>query len=98
MVGRSLPLALIYVWAKYRERWSADYGEEGFSDTRLAVVAGLSSCQEVYELYVCRGSHPDGPSQASQDTTTATESSLSREAFAGMHESSVMLGVLGEFS
>jgi len=43
MVGRSLPLALIYVWAKYRERWSADYGEEGFSDTRLAVAAGLKS-------------------------------------------------------
>jgi hypothetical protein len=41
MVGRSLPLALLYVWGKYRERWSADYGEEGFSDTRLAVAAGL---------------------------------------------------------
>ena len=33
----------IYVWAKYRERWSADYREEGFSDTRLAVAAGLTS-------------------------------------------------------
>ena len=43
MVGRSLPLALLYVWGKYRERWSADYGEEGFSDTRLAVAAGLKS-------------------------------------------------------
>ncbi len=40
MVGRSLPLALLLVWGKYRERWSADYGEEGFRDTRLAVAAG----------------------------------------------------------
>ena len=43
MVGRSLPLALIYVWGKYPERWSADYGEEGFSDTRLGAAAGLKS-------------------------------------------------------
>jgi hypothetical protein len=38
MVGRSLPLALLYVWRKYRERWSVDDGEEGFRDTRLAVA------------------------------------------------------------
>ena len=43
MVGRSLPLALLRVWGKYREGWSADYGEEGFRDTRLAVAAGLKS-------------------------------------------------------
>jgi hypothetical protein len=43
MVGRSLPLAFLCVWVKYRERWGADYGEEGFRDTRLAVVAGLKS-------------------------------------------------------
>ena len=34
---------LIYVWGKYPERWSADYGEEGFRDTRLGVAAGLKS-------------------------------------------------------
>jgi hypothetical protein len=43
MVGRSLPLAFLCVWVKYRERGGADYGEEGFRDTRLAVVAGLKS-------------------------------------------------------
>jgi hypothetical protein len=43
MVGRSLPLALLYVWRKYSERWSADDGEKGFRDTRLAVAAGLKS-------------------------------------------------------
>jgi hypothetical protein len=43
MVGRSLPLALLYVWRKYRERWSGDDGEEGFRDIRLAVAAGLKS-------------------------------------------------------
>ncbi len=43
MVGRSLPLALIYVWGKYRERWSADYGEEEFRNRRVAVAAGLKS-------------------------------------------------------
>ena len=42
-VGRSLPLALLCVWVKYAERGGADYGEEGFRDTRLAVVAGLKS-------------------------------------------------------
>ena len=42
MVGRSLPLALLYVWVKYRERWSADYGEEGLG-YRLAVATGLKS-------------------------------------------------------
>jgi len=53
----------------------------------------------VYELYVWRGSNPDGPSRASQDTKkTAAQSSVSREAFAGTRESSVMLGVLEEFS
>ena len=43
MVGRSLPLALLYVWVKYRERRSADNGEEGFGDTRAALAAGLKS-------------------------------------------------------
>jgi hypothetical protein len=43
MVGRTLPLTLLTAWEKYRERWSTDYGEEGFSDTRLAVAAGLKS-------------------------------------------------------
>ena len=50
MVGRSLPLELLCLWVKYRERRSADYGEEGFRDTRLAVGVGLSSCEKVYEL------------------------------------------------
>ena len=58
MVGRSLPLELLCLWVKYRERRSADYGEEGFRDTRLAVGVGLSSCEKVYELYVCRASNP----------------------------------------
>jgi len=43
MVGRSLALALLCLWVKYPERWSADYGEEGFRDTRLAVGADLKS-------------------------------------------------------
>src|SRR5271165_4306052 len=43
MVGRSLPLAFLCVWIKCRERGGAGYGEEGFRDTRLAVVAGLKS-------------------------------------------------------
>jgi hypothetical protein len=43
MVGRSLPLALLYVWVKYRERRSADNDEEGFGDTRAALAAGLKS-------------------------------------------------------
>jgi hypothetical protein len=34
---------LLCVWVKYAERGGADYGEEGFRDTRLAVVAGLKS-------------------------------------------------------
>ena len=62
MVGRSLPLALLCLWVKYRERRSVDYGDEGFWDTRLAVGVGLrvglSSCEQVYELYVCRASNP----------------------------------------
>jgi len=97
MVGRSLPLALLYVWRKYRERWSADNGEEGFRDTRLAVAAGLKGRIElspkVYEFYVCRGSNPDGPSRAWQATPSQQHSqSVSREGFAGTRESSAMLG------
>ena len=30
MVGRSLPLTLLSVWEKYRLRWGADVGREGF--------------------------------------------------------------------
>ena len=30
MVGRSLPLTLLSVWEKYRLRWGADAGREGF--------------------------------------------------------------------
>ena len=58
----------------------------------------LSCYQKVHELYLCCASHPDGPSRACQDTKTAAQSSVSREAFVGTHESSVMLGVPGEFS
>ena len=30
MVGRSLPLTLPRIWEKYRLRWGADNGREGF--------------------------------------------------------------------
>ena len=95
MVGRSLPLELLCLWVKYRERRSADYGEEGFRDTRLAVGVGLSSCEKVYELYVCRASNPQmaqaGVRRRHEDSRAGP--SASRGGFAGRHESSAGLGV-----
>ena len=38
-VGRSLPLTLLNVWEKYRERWGADDGREG--DAYIAVAAAF---------------------------------------------------------
>jgi hypothetical protein len=38
-----------FVWVKYRERWGADYGEEGLRDTCLAAAAGLKSRTEPCE-------------------------------------------------
>ena len=59
----------------------------------------LSCYQKVHELYLCCASQPDGPSRAWQATGRQQRSpSVSREDFAGTHESSGMLGVLGEFS
>jgi hypothetical protein len=60
----------------------------------------LNSWQKVHECYVCGAGNSQmaqaGLGRGHEDSSES--SSVSREAFAGMHESSVMLGVLGESS